>query len=156
MIYYSQNDLRWKYIKMGYSNLTLGNYGCLTSALCTLASWFGENLTPKVCAKTLFLYTKPVNGKGGGLIIWKQLENLFQKIKFLYRYYSFNESIIDEYLIKNPNTAVVLQVDRGYHWVAALNKNKTGYFCSNPWNYPARKRTYKKEEITGFAVLIKK
>lgn len=141
---------------MGYSNLTLGNYGCLTSALCTLASWFGETLTPKVCAKTVFLYTKPVNGKGGGLIIWKQLENLFQKIKFLYRYYSFNESIIDEYLIKNPNTAVILNVDRGYHFVAALRKTQSGYRCVDSYSYPAKIRIYKKSDITGFAVIVKK
>lgn len=150
MKFYSQNDLLWKNAKLGKTNLTVGNYGCLISSICTLASWFGEVATPKVLAKQNFLFTS------GGLLIWKQLENVLEKIKFLYRYYSFSEQIIDEYLIKNPDTCVVLNVDRGYHWVAALAKTKTGYKCSDPYPYPAKTRVYKFNEIEGFAVLIKK
>ncbi len=150
MRYYSQNDPLWKNIKIGNSKLTLGNYGCTTCCICTLASWFGDIITPRVLAKTAFCYTND------GLILWLKLKDLFQKIQFLYRYYSFNEKIIDEYVIKNPDTAVLLNVDHNYHWVAALNKSKTGYKCVDPWTYPAKVRNYKNSEIGGFAVLIKK
>lgn len=150
IIHYSQNDPLWKKLKLGYSKLTVGAYGCTTSCICTLASWFGDKITPGQLSQQRFCYTN------GGLIIWKQLENVFSKIKFLYRYYSFKEEIVDEYLIKNPDTAVLLNVDRGYHWVSALAKTKTGYKCSDPYPYPAKLRVYRKDEIDGFSVLIKK
>lgn len=147
---YSQNDPSWKNYKLGYSTLKMSSYGCTTSAICTLASWFGDKITPGQLCRQGFCYTN------GGLIIWKQLENVFSKIKFLYRYYSFKEEIVDEYLVKNPDTAVLLNVDKGYHWVAALSKTKTGYKCSDPYPYPSKIRTYKMSDIEGFAVLIKK
>lgn len=147
---YSQNDPKWKKVKMGISNYRLGGWGCTTSSVCTLGSYFGENKTPEDLAKFKPLYTKD------GFIIWKQLENILEKLKFRYRYYSFNEDLIDEYLIANPNTCVLLNVNRNYHWVAALRKVNGGYLCSDPWNYPAKNRTYKNSEIGGFAVLIKK
>ncbi len=64
---FSQNDLRWKTDKMGISNCTLGRYGCTTSSVATLGTWFKDRLTPKDYAKCQKLYTKD------GLIIWKNI-----------------------------------------------------------------------------------
>lgn len=148
-VLYSQNDPRWKSIKMGISNYNLGRWGCTTSCVATLGSWFGDTLTPKDYALSKKLYTS------GGLIIWKQIEKISKKIKFKWRYYSFNEKVIDESLI-NPNTAVLLNVDRGYHWVSALKKVNGGYLCSDPYPYTSVKRKYSFDEIEGLSVLIKK
>ncbi len=145
---YSQNDPKWKQIKMGISNCTLGRYGCTTSSVATLGTWFGDTLTPKDYALNKNLYTKD------GLILWKQIQNISKKIKFLWRYYRFNETIIDNYL-NDPDTAITLNVDRGYHWVSALKKVSGGYLCSDPYPYPAVNRKYGFDEIKGFAVLEK-
>jgi lysozyme len=149
MKYYSQNDPAWKYDHLGNSTLTVGDYGCTTSCICALASWFGDKITPKMLAESKNCYTN------SGLIIWQQLETVFKHIKFRYRYYHFNEEIIDDAL-KNPATAVLLQVNNGKHWVSALAKSKTGYKCSNPYPYPAKTQVYKNNSITGFTVLQEK
>ena len=153
---YSQNDQLWKNVKMGNSSLTLGTDGCLVDSICTLASWFGDMITPRVMAKCNFLFTNPSYGKKGGLVIWNQLENLFEHIKFKARVRNFDENLIDEYLVKNPDTAVILNVDKGYHFVAALNKTQSGYRCVDSYPYPYKIRVYKKSDITGFCVLNKK
>ena len=147
---FSQNDPIWKNDKIGGTNLTVGNYGCTTSCVSDGGTWFGEIITPKELASHKELYTS------GGLIIWKMIKTIFKKMKFFYRYYSFNESIIDKYLIINPNTVVLLNVDRGYHWVFALSKGNGGYTCSDPYPYLAKKRFYSFNDIDGFTVLIKK
>jgi hypothetical protein len=147
---YSQNDPQWKDIKMGISNYNLGRWGCTTSSVAILGSWFGDILTPKDYALFKKLYT------ASGLIIWKEIENISKKIKFKWRNYRFDEKMIDDYLIIKPDTAVTLNVDRGYHWVAALSKVSGGYRCVDPYTFPAKIRVYANNEIEGFAVLIKK
>lgn len=149
MNYYSQNNPLWKNDKLGSSNLICGSYGCTTSCICTLASWFGEKITPKVLSGTTYCYTK------GGLILWQQLENLFTKIKFHYRYYSFNEKIVDDALI-NPDTVILFNINNGKHWVSGLAKSKTGYKVSDPYPYPSKTRIIKSSEIVGSTILIKK
>jgi GH25 family lysozyme M1 (1,4-beta-N-acetylmuramidase) len=147
---YSQNDERWKNDLMGISNSSLGKFGCTTSAICTIASYFGETLTPKDLASHKELYTK------NGLIIWNQLNNILTKLNFLYRYYSFSETVIDDALIKDPNKCVVLNVLHNFHWVAAIKKTNLGYTASDPWSYPAINRNYHNKDIGGFAIFVKK
>lgn len=146
---FSQNDPRWKEDFIGGSNLKVKNYGCTGDVVCTQASWFGDTITPKELFRHKEIFTL------GGLIIWKMLETIFKKIKFKYRYYSFNETVFDEAL-DNPNTAIVANVNRGYHWVAVLKKVKGGYLCSDPYPYPAKNRVYTFDDICGFTILQKK
>ncbi len=150
LIKFSQNDPNWKNDKIGGSNLKVGNYGCTLTNVCIAGSWYGEKITPKELASHKELFTS------GGLIIWPVIKTIFKKMKFLYRYYSSNQSIIDECLIKNPDTVVLLNVDRGYHWVFALGKVSGGYKCSDPYPYPAKDRVYAFNDIEGFTVLTKK
>jgi hypothetical protein len=150
MTKFSQNDPLWKREKMGRSNLTIGNFGCTTSCVCDGGSYFGETKTPRYLASFKQLYT------AGGLIIWKYIEQIYTHMKFMYRYYSFNEGVIDEYLVRNPNTVVLLNVDRGYHWVFALRKVTGGYECSDPWPFPSKNRVYHHDDVEGFSVLIRK
>ncbi len=63
--------------------------------------------------------------------------------------------MIDEAL-DNPDTAVLANVDRGYHWVSVLKKVNGGYLCSDPYPNPAVNRKYSFDDIEGFTVLTKK
>lgn len=146
---YSQNDLRWKNDKMGSSNFSLGGWGCTTSCCATLASFFGDTLTPKDLAKHKELYTS------GGLIIWTQLNHIFEHTNFLIRVRFFNEAAIDEAL-RDPDKTVMINVWEGYHWVSVLKKTYLGYTCSDPYSFPARNINYKNRDISGFAILVRK
>jgi hypothetical protein len=150
MKYFSQNNPLWKNDKMGNSKLTLGNYGCTTSCIATGGTWFHETITPKSLASVKTLYTN------SGLILWKQIDNIYEKMKFFYRYYTFNEAVIDEFLITNPNSVVLLNVNNKSHWVLALKKTASGYLCSDPYPFPAKNKVFARTNIQGFAVLIKK
>ena len=150
MKYFSQNNPIWKNDKLGASKLSIGNYGCTTSCICSAGTWFGETVTPKELASIKTFYTP------AGLVIWHQIEHVFEKMKFFYRYYNFNEAVIDEFLITNPNSVVLLNVNNRAHWVLALRKTASGYFCNDPYPFPTKNKVFSKTNIQGFSVLIKK
>jgi hypothetical protein len=147
---YSQNDPVWKNFKIGDSSLSVGDYGCLISCIATLSSYFGENKTPGELCRIKKLFTP------SGLVIWKKIDEVYKTMRFLYRYYQFNERVADDALLKDPNKCIIFQVDNKKHWVSALKKVYGGYVCHNPWSYPASNKTYKFREITGMAALIHK
>lgn len=146
---YSQNDPKWKFHTLGSSQLTLSKFGCTTSSICTLGSYFGETITPGEMASHKELYTP------GGLIIWSQLDHILKNLKFLIRVRQFSERIIDDAL-NDPNKCVVINVDRTFHWVAALKKTNLGYTASDPYPYPAVNRNYKNWAVEGCAIFVKK
>ena len=150
MIKYSQNNPLYKNFKLGSSDLKVGDYGCTTSCVSTLCSYFGEEKTPGELARIKKLYTP------SGLIIWNQVGNIYKDVKFFWRYYQFDEKVADDALLKDPNKAIMFQVNNRTHWVSALKKNPGSYVCSNPFPFPAQNKTYKHEWITGMAVLIRK
>ena len=150
MKYFSQNNPIWKNDHLGASTLMVGNYGCTTSCIATAGTWFGETITPKELASIKTLYTP------AGLILWQQIANVYEKMKFFYRYYSFNEAVIDEFVVTNPNSVVLLNVNNKSHWVLALKKTASGYLCSDPYKFPATNKVYARTNIDGFSVLVRK
>jgi len=149
MILFSQNDPAWKSIKMGLSNCTLGNFGCTTSCIATGGTWFGETFTPGELAKKL-TYTKD------GLIIWQSIEKVYKSMKFHWRFYKYDQVLIDQAL-KDPNKVVLFNVNHGKHWVFGLNKVPfIGYRAMDPYPFPSKKRFYSPAEIVGWCILTKK
>ena len=71
-----QNDSRWKNIKLGKSNVTIGSHGCLLTSICNIINHKNSNeaFTPEKLNQLL------INEKGftnEGLIIWAVVERLF-------------------------------------------------------------------------------
>lgn len=89
-----------------------------------------------------------------GLIIWKNLS--FPKMKFVYRDYGENDAMINDAL-KDPNKAVMLQVNNGQHWVVAIRKTLFGkdYVCVDPWDGKKCLAKKKYHNITGSARFCK-
>lgn len=144
MSYFSQRDQRWVKDKLGASQLTVGRYGCTTTAISMLSSYFGCLRLPSELAHDVHNYTKD------GLIVWKNLS--FPKMKFVGREYTRNDEKIREYL-KDPSKAVILEVNNHAHWVVAVSPTWTGndYNIVDPWT--GQKCTLKKvyKNITGAA-----
>lgn len=108
MVSYNQRDSRWANQNLGSSNLKMGLFGCTTTAIADLSTYFGDNLNPSQVAD----WIKYSNG----LVLWQSCR--FNHFQFERREYLRNEANILA-AIKDPNRAVLLQVDNGAHWVVA-------------------------------------
>lgn len=145
MIKLSQRDPQWSSKKLGISPHTVGQYGCTTTAISAFSHWYGCYKDPGVLARSLS-YTKT------GLLIWSSIANVLC-CKFKWRFYSFDKKMIDTAL-KSKDEVVLLNVDRGYHWVSALYPipftNK--YYVMNPWT--GKNEIY--DGVVGGAILTRK
>lgn len=126
MIKLSQRDPKWANDKLGLSSLTVGRYGCTTTCISMLSDYFGSYASPKIIAAHANYYT------ADGLVLWKNLQ--FKAFNFVERLFGFNESRIDASL-KDPKTAVILEVDNS-HWVVAIGKVPFThiYRIADPWD----------------------
>lgn len=76
-VVYSQNDTRWKYDRLGTSNTTIGQCGCLITSQAMLCRYFGINETPKTYDDKL---AKIGGYYLGNLYIWGSIERLHDSI----------------------------------------------------------------------------
>lgn len=138
----SQRNPQWADVKIGPSNITVGRYGCTITCISMLTSYFGNWVDPEqIALKQLF--TKD------GLIIWTKLN--LPNIKFDHRGYGRNDVEIMDAL-KDPNKAVILQV-QNYHWVVALGRGLLkGYRIADPWFGDKSTTARYKDQITGYAI----
>ena len=124
--------------------MTVGRFGCTTTAISMLSSYFGCLRLPSELAHDANNYTQ------GGLVIWKNLT--FAKMKFIGRDYVRNDEKIREYL-KDSGKAVILEVNNHAHWVVGVKPTLVGndYVIVDPWD--GRKKTLVKpyRNITGAA-----
>lgn len=141
MTIFSQRDKRWANKRMGQSNQTLGRSGCTTTCIAMLSTYFGDNLNPaQTCDR--IKYDK------NGLILWSSSK--FNKFKFWFREYRPNHTNIKNALA-GKDTAVILQVANGSHWVVATgNYAPKVYTIADPWD-ASRATTNKYNNITGAA-----
>lgn len=148
MISYSQRDIRWANARMGQSSLTIGRYGCTTSCMADLSTYFGDNLTPLQLSQTI-KYTSD------GLVLWQSCK--FPHFEFWFRQYGRNEVDIKNALA-DPKLAVILQVANGSHWVVATGAPTlfNRYFrIADPWDgFKTDMRKYG-NSITGAAYFKK-
>lgn len=148
MLYLSQRDPRWAYEKIGSSTATIGKYGCLITDISMFSSWYGKYRDPKWMARNL-AFTRD------GLLIWKSIDSSELPMKFVYRYYTKNDTKIREILASRDGVCL-LQVNYN-HWVALVGYSRLyGYRVADPYYGDViylSKRNYK---ITGFAELTRK
>lgn len=144
----SQRDLAWSSKFLGSSKLTVGRYGCTTTCVSMLSDYFGCYKSPLELAGNAKNYTKD------GLILWTNLT--FAKMKFTLRANGRDDGMIQEAL-KNPNKAVMLQVNNGAHWVVALRKTLFGksYIVADPWSGDRCDVIKRYHNITGMAFFAK-
>lgn len=117
----SQRDTRWKNIKLGTSDTTIGGYGCTITCIAMIVG-----STPDVVNERI----KSVNGYAeGNLVIWAKLEEAFPGIK-IKRVWTYDNADV---LANVPN--VLVEVDGkpigGYrHWVVYIGNKK----LVDPWD----------------------
>lgn len=152
MVILNQRDYPNTYL--GKSKAKVSDYGCLITCISMALSWYVETFKkgkwrdPKWLAKNL-TFTKT------GLLYWNSITKSDLPIKFVYRYYSKNDSKCLEILKSTYNTCI-LQVDYN-HWVFLIGYSRIkGMKIADPYYGDITylpKRNYK---ITGFAELTLK
>lgn len=142
----SQRDPRWAQKKLGASPLTIGRYGCTTTATCMGLSAFGIRMTPDQIAAKQDAYTQD------GLIIWDKLGLPFRMRS---RIRGRNDQAILASL-KSPDEFVLLEVADGSHWVLATGKTLfetagKDYRIADPWSGDRSTACGRYRNITGSA-----
>lgn len=146
----SQRDPKWVSDKLGSSQLTLGKFGCTTTCISMLTDFFGCFQSPPQIAHNVYNYTKE------GLIDWHHLN--FEKMKFTMRIRSTPGETVINNALKDPNQAIMLEVNNHSHWVLALRKTLIGksWIVADPWDGTKCDVLKKYHNITGAAVFIRK
>lgn len=63
----TQNDKKWRYEKMGKTDLSIGGFGCAITSLCNIANMNGKDFTPF----DLNIYLTDKNGyQNGANVVW--------------------------------------------------------------------------------------
>ena len=126
----SQRDPRWSDSLLGSSYLTMGEYGCTTTAISMLSDHVKAWMRPDIIGSHKSWYTDKNHPQGAGLILWDRLN--IPGLKFERRLFGYNYGAIKGSL-KMPNKAVLLQV-RGTHWVLGLGYDLLGNIrIADPW-----------------------
>lgn len=115
-----------------------------------LSSYFNCYKTPTEIAHNVHNYTKE------GLIIWENLN--FEKMKFVTRIrWTPGENVINNAL-RDPDQAIMLEVNNHSHWVLALRKTLIGksWIVADPWLGDKCDVLKRYKNITGCAVFKRK
>lgn len=141
---FSQRDERWAIKNLGKTNRTLAQVGCTTTCIAMSGTYFGEEILP-------FPLCQRLEYTADALVLWGSIGKVFKKMKFDYRYYTFNQLKFDEAL-KNPNKTLLLNVKSGGHWVLALRRlYGNTWWVADPWD--GKRKMY--TGAVGGAVLVK-
>ena len=146
---FSQLDARWSSDKIGRSSLTIGRWGCCISSIAMIATYFGEVITPPELAHNVANFTPD------GLVDWGKIK--LKTMKFDARERKLNKERIALYL-KDPNKAVILNVNGGAHWVVGIRKTLLGdsYVVLDPWGGVKVDVVKKYRNVVGAAYFSRK
>jgi len=122
---YSQRDWRWYWKRVGFGKGHFGSVGCLVTALTGLLFVAGYDLHPDQVAEKL----RAVNGFIGDLLYWNKVEKAFPKVKFVWRYYKYNNTEVKKLVDKGVPVLVEVLLKGSRHWVLFLGDKK----MLDPW-----------------------
>lgn len=143
----NQRDPKWKNIKLGFGNTTIGDYGCTITALAML-----YDTTPDVVNEKL----KAVGGFTGpnqNLLIWEKIKSAYPNTESVERVRTYDNNRVSEAINNYGGCLVEVDFDNtartdGKHWVLLVG-NKRLY---DPWTGKERP-TSDYSIYTGFTVI---
>ena len=153
LVYYSQQDPKWKDEKLGFGTGpqdTIGYIGCALTSVSMMLSGHGHSETPDTLNQKL----KAINGFAGTGIRWGAVSQLYPQVKLTNNpFVSFQNSSapldqIDAELAKGQ--PVIVQVDYSNapglqsHYVMLIARKGNDYLMLDPWPYQTdvNKETY--------------
>ena len=156
---YRQKDIRWNWTKLGFSDYTIGGYGCTITSLCNLLSSVGITITPPQLNEKL----KAVNGFAPDkseqkcLVIWQKFVGLFPQLKSFWRNYNYatpadNAAVLSS-IKKGVPVLVEVQLGAFRHWVLFVGDK----LMVDPLRSLLKKQesTSKYKTLTGYCLFVK-
>jgi hypothetical protein len=128
----SQRDTRWKLTKLGYGDVTIGNYGCLITALTCLARLDDVSKVNDILKANNGFVNENGNPEKGTYLVWNAVSKI-PNLTFKYRYYSYDNDKVKA--IIEQNGACIVEVDGtpigGYkHWLLYIGNKQ----LLDPWD----------------------
>ena len=109
---YSQTDSRWKNERLGKSTQkdgTIGNKGCVITALCNLYNRvFGEDINPSQLNKLLTNNGGYLLSGGYSLVLWGNVYRSLPKLKFVFRDPNYSNSLVWSWINVTPRLPVIV------------------------------------------------
>jgi hypothetical protein len=130
--YYLQNDPAWAAEKLGNSNSTIGNAGCLVASIATAMDFHGVKYTPKEL-NSIFRDNGVFNENGQ--VIWMNIKNVIPEIDYQYDRV-FNSHTI-ETLLGDGFLPIIEVRFKGVgisHWVAVIGSDGVDFLVMDPLN----------------------
>ncbi len=126
----NQRDARWKNKYLGFSKLTIGNYGCTITCLTMLINFVeGKNYGVDEVNDKL----KTAKAFQGALLIWSRVPLAFPSLKWVKRGYNYNniEVAFNVYVNDMPVMVEVngAKIGASKHWVLFTGSGK----ANDPW-----------------------
>lgn len=114
-----------------------------------LSDYFGGYVSPPEIAHNVHNYTPD------GLVVWQALS--FPTMRFVSRERGENKAGILNAL-RDPNKAVMLEVNHGAHWVVAVRKALLGddWVIADPWTGKLCKAKETYHDVSGAAYFARK
>ena len=142
---YGQRDIRWKDKKIGNSNSSIGDYGCVITCLAMLAGITPDDINTRLAS---------VNGYQIDLILWQKIKEAVSWLELEWRGYSYdNDKVLDAI---NRFGGCMVEVDydgkidtpKDKHWVLFIGNQRmydpwTGRECATS-KYPIK---------TGYSII---
>lgn len=149
-ILFNQYDPRWANDKHGTSSSTIGKTGCTISLLTAILVHAGYvNETPKTVDDKL-----TANGGylDGNLIIWTVVPKIWPKLKWQWRYYSYNNEKAKEWISRGMVPMIEVKATpiggspNGRHWIGFIGDGES----YDPWGGDIEKNAM--WDATGMAL----
>lgn len=156
MIYPSQRDPLWRNDFLGKSRSTIGRYGCTTTSISCLSSFYDQYTTPKDLARTIeYTYKKKYPNIEEGLILWQSINKLDLPFRWIWREYQVESFYELRYIAYHPTKSATLNIAYGKHWVTLLNVSsfKT-LIVHDPFG--GLKKRIKWTDVVGYSVFDKR
>lgn len=130
---FNQRDPKWGGDKHGTSNSTMAKTGCTVSILASMLVHAGYKTDPGKLNKLL---TDNNGYRNGNLVFWPAISQLFPKVKWVYRHYTYDNALASEW-IKQKGIMPIIEVGAapiggapgGKHWVGFVGDMKS----ADPW-----------------------
>ncbi len=150
LVYYSQQDARWKNDILGFGDPgdTIGYVGCALTSVAMLLSGHGYTETPKTLNQKL----KNVNGFVSAAIVWGAVSQIYPKVSLKSFIPCTNSAAplaqIDAALAAGQPAIVMVDSSPASglqtHWVVLYAREGGDYLMLDPWPYQTdvTKKTY--------------